>query len=190
MKFRASYSVLSIWSSGDYERAIKAYFKLENFITPAMVDGKKWHKTWQKHIVKESTVPPIFSIQKLNNPETELKIVVELAPWLDLVGVIDLYDRPCIWDWKTGKQSSEKYANTMQAPIYGLLATMTKRYVEKAIIGHYDQYTKKSDVSHVWLTDSLLNKAYNWVETLSSEMHHYLTENKLYEQFGGKHENI
>lgn len=183
MKFRASYTTLTAWASGDWERAIKIYFKLEKFTTPAMAEGKQYHEEWENHIKTTGALPAVFGGGPLIAPTAESKLVVELEPWLDLVGVIDCYDKPIVYDWKTGKQSSEHYAGTMQPGIYGVLSAFSGKYVDRAIIWHYDQYTKKSDMSQVWLTDKCLDHAHNWIVTQSSEMHNYLTENKLYERF-------
>ena len=173
-----------MWKSGNWEIATKAYFKLEKFATPAMMDGRKWHKTWEDHINATKTLPLEFGGAKLNDPKVEGKKVVELEDWLDLVGVIDCYDKPIIYDWKTGKQSSEVHAGDEQVGVYGVLATMSGLYVEKAEIYHWDQYLKLSDMSIVWLTDELLKKSHDWVVTLAAEMHTYFQDNKLYERFG------
>ncbi|MFA5768334.1 MAG: PD-(D/E)XK nuclease family protein [Bacteroidales bacterium] len=183
MKFRASFSTLNVWASGDWERAIKYYFKLEKFMTPAMADGKQYHEQWETHVNATKTLPVEFGGAALHQPQAEIKKVVELEPWLDLVGVIDCYDSPVIYDWKTGKSSSEHYAGTMQPGVYGVLASFAGMFVDRAIIWHYDQYAKKSDMSQVWLTDKLLEHAHNWIITQSSEFHNYLTENRLYERF-------
>lgn len=182
--FRASYSVMDAWQSGNYERAIKMYFKLEDFITPAMADGRTWHKKWEEHVKTTKTMPLEFGGKPLKDPRPEGKKQVHITDWLDLVGVIDCYDKPDIYEWKTGKQSSEVYANSKQAGTYGVLATMSGLYVEKAHIYHYDQYLKTYEMSTVWLTDKLLKDTLNWIETVGGEMHNYLLENKLYDQFG------
>lgn len=183
-KFRASYSILSMWKSGNWEMATKAYFKLEKFITPAMDDGRKWHKKWEEHINLTKTLPVEFGGGKLTDPKTEGKKVVELESWLDLVGVVDCYDKPIIYEFKSGKSSSEVYAGSEQVGVYGVLATMSGLLAERAEIYHYDQYNKRSDMSIVWLTDELLKKSHEWIVTLSSEMHAYFTDNQLYEKFG------
>lgn len=182
-KFRASYSILSTWASGDWEKAIKMYFRLETFTSPAMEEGKKYHQEWAEYILKNKTTPPELGTIKLNDPTPEIKITVNIHDWLDLVGVIDCYDKPAIYEWKTGKSSSESHASSPQAGVYGVLATLHGLYADRAEIYHYDQYTKKSDRSIVWLTDQVLKDSLNWVETLASEMHNYLLENKLYEKY-------
>jgi len=182
-KFRASFTVLSKWAAGDWEGAIKTYFKLEQFTTPAMADGKAYHELWAMQIDADKALPKIFGGSTLIDPKTELKKVAKLEPWLDLVGVIDCYDRPTIYEFKTGKASSEHYAGTRQCGVYGVLASFMGLYADKAVIWHYDQYAQKSDMSQVWLTDELLKSAHEWIITQSSEMHNYLQENKLYGRF-------
>lgn len=183
-KFRASFTVLEKWASGDWEGAIKAYFKLDKFTTPAMAEGKRYHELWAKEIEATTTLPAVFGNTKLWQPKAEVKKVVELEPWLDLVGVIDCYDKPVIYEFKTGKQSSEHYAGSHQCGVYSVLASFGDMYVDRAVIWHYDQYTRKSDMSQVWLTDKLMENSHEWIITQSSEMHNYLNENKLYERFG------
>lgn len=182
-KFRASYSILSAWASGDWERAVKMYFKLETFTSPAMEEGKRFHEQWAKYIEENKSTPPELGGIKLLNPTPEIKKTVNIHDWLDLVGVIDCYDKPIIYEWKTGKQSSESHASSPQAGVYGVLATLAGFYADKAEIYHYDQHLKKSDMSIVWLTDKVLKDSLNWVETLSSEMHNFLLENGLYEKY-------
>ena len=182
-KFRASYSTLNTWASGNWEKAIKMYFKLETFTSPAMEEGKAFHKIWAFHIEKNKTTPPELGSIKLINPVTEIKKTVNIHDWLDLVGVIDCYDKPTIYEWKTGKTSSESYASSQQAGVYGVLATLSGLFTDRAKIYRYDQQAKKSDVSTVWITDQVLKDSLNWIETLSSEIHNYFTENKLYEKY-------
>lgn len=183
-KFRASYTILDQWASGNWQMAIKMYFKLEQFVTPQMQDGREWHAKWAEHIIKTNSMPTEFGGNALVAPIAEQKTVVNLDSWLDLVGVIDCYDSPTIYEWKTGKQSSEAYAGSKQGGIYAILGTYSNKYVEKVEIHHYDQYRKQSDMSIVWVTDQLLNETYDWIVTIASEMHDYLVTNELYSRFG------
>lgn len=183
--FRASYTVLDMWQSNNWERAIQMYFKLEDFVTPAMAEGRQWHKKWEEHVLKTKCMPIEFGGRPLKNPRPEGKKQVHITDWLDLVGIIDCYDEPDIYEWKSGKQSSEVYANSKQAGTYGVLATLSKLYVEKAHIYHYDQYKKTYEMSTVWITDNLLKETLNWIETIAGDMHQYILQNGLYERFGG-----
>lgn len=183
-KFRASFTILNQWASGNWEQAIKTYFKLDKFITPAMQEGREWHEKWAKHIMETKTLPIEFGGKKLNDPIAEQKTVIGLGDWLDLVGIIDCYDSPVVYEWKTGKSSSEVYAGTKQGGIYAMLATFNKKYVEKIEIHHFDQYRKTADMSIIWVTPELMHDAYNWVTTIAGEMHTYFIENNLYQRFG------
>jgi len=183
-KFRASFSVLTQWAGGNWEQAIKQYFKLEKFLTPQMAEGRDWHEKWAKHIEATKTLPIEFGGKALTVPVAERKTVVQLDDWLELVGVIDCFDKPVVYEWKTGKASSESYAGTKQGGIYAMLATMSGFYTERIEIHHYDQYTKKSDMSIIWVTPELMDDAHNWITTLSAEMHTYFQTNGLYERFG------
>lgn len=182
-KFRASWTVLSNWASGNWERAIKEYFKLEKFATPSMVEGREYHKKWSEYIKKMKKLPPEFGEKELRNPISEEKKVVQLAPWLEFVFVIDLLDEPTLYEFKTGKRSSENYASSMQMPIYAVGATYSGFLVQKAIIYRYDQYLKKTDMSFLWITDKVLADAHNWIITLAGEMQNYFLVNHLYDKF-------
>lgn len=196
-KFRASYSVMDQWNSGNWEMAVKMYFKLEKFVTPQMQEGREWHEKWAKHIMETKTMPVEFGARPLINPIAEQKTVVQLEDWLELVGIIDCYDAPAIYEWKTGKQSSEVYAGGAQGGIYAVLATFpgvvigkdgTKMerpgfYADHVEIHHYDQYSKKTDMSIVWITDELLENAYNYIVTTAGQMHDYFLQNDLYNRF-------
>jgi hypothetical protein len=182
--FRASYSILNMWKSGNWEMAVKAYFKMESFTSEQMADGKIWHDKWRAETEATLCLPEIFGGKKLRKPLVEQKYVVNLHPWLNLVGVIDCLDAPTIYEYKTGKESSESYANSRQIGVYGVLATYAGHYVDRAEIYRYDQYKKQSDMSVVWITEKLLNDSFNWIDTLSSEMHDYFLQNNLYNRFG------
>lgn len=184
IKFRASYSVISTWASGNWDMAVGMYFKLKKFQTEAMAAGAEIHKEWEAEIKKTKALPKVFGGKALNNPKPEFKTVVELEPWLDLVGVIDVLDEPTVYEFKTGKTSSEIHANSIQTGVYGVLATYAGIYVDKTEIYHFDQYKNKTDMSVVYLTDKYLNDAHNWIISFASEMHSYFTENNLYDKFG------
>lgn len=180
-KFRASYSVLNTWHGGNYEMAVKMYFHLEQFTTPAMADGIRYHKLWASYIDKNKQMPVEFGGESLLEPRTELKKVITLAPWLDLVGVIDCFDTSTIYEFKTGKTSSQDYANSKQPIVYQVL--MHELKPNKAIVHRYDQHKKKSDMSIVHLTETSFRHGVKWIVENAKEMHAYLTDQGLYERF-------
>jgi hypothetical protein len=181
-KFRASYSTLSLWASGNTDRAIEGYFKLSTFDTPALEAGRKWHEQWQYEVEQTKSLPKIFGGKQLQNPITEQKIVKEIDTWLDLVGVIDLQDEDLLIDYKTGKTPSSYYANTYQANLYQILIPTAKRFEYH----HYDQYKKSVDMTIIHLSEQTLDNGIEWLLTYASDMHSYLIENNLYEQYDHK----
>lgn len=179
-KFRASFSILNTWAMGDYDRAIKQYFRLEDFDTPAMKRGREYHKMWDSEIKQTNMLPKVFGGKRVTQPQTELKIERELDSWLDLVGVIDLYSEETIYDWKTGKTPAQSI-NPFQVYTYQILLPKSI----KAEIHRHDPDTMQTDMIIYHLTDKTLEQGIEWVLTLSSEMQNYLIQNRLYERFGG-----
>jgi len=177
--FRASYSTLRLWEQGRWQQAINAYFKLQPYTNKYIEYGIKKHKEWADEIEKTGNFPKIFGTKKLKDPKVEIKLEKQLSDWLELVGVIDLYDDEIIYDWKTGQTSSSTYANGFQPKVYQILFPKAKR----AELHHYNQYNKKVDMSILHLTDKTLEDGINWVVTIGSEMFSYFNENQLYERF-------
>lgn len=183
-KFRASYTVLKQWNSGQWDKAVKTYFKLESFTTREMAEGKKFHEDWEAETKKTGCLPKVFGGRKMKNPKPEGKVVVELADWLDLVFIIDCLEAPILHEYKTGKRSAEVWANSEQPGVYGVGATYAGNMVDRAVIHHYDQYTKKYDNFTIWLTDKYLDESYEWIVSNASEMMNYFQENQLFERYG------
>lgn len=178
-KFRASYSTLNLWASGQKDRAIEGYFKLSTFITPQMEAGKRYHKEWEEETKKTNCMPAVFGGRKLQNPITERKIVVEVDSWLDLVGVIDLQDGDLLIDYKTGKTPASAYSSSCQPYIYQLLVPTAKRFEFHC----FDQYRNKAEVSILYLTEKTFDIGLEWLITHSSDMHSTLLEQGLYERY-------
>jgi len=182
MKFRASYSVLNAWQSGNYERAVEMYFKLTDFVTEAMQDGRDWHEKWEAEVKDTGCLPQIFGGTKLIKPITEQKIVRQVDEWLEIVGIIDLQhgeNGETLVDYKTGKTQSDNYANSFQPRVYHVLIPSAKRFEFR----HYDQYNHTTDTSIIHLTKKTLNDGIDWLITNASEMHSYLEKNQLYERY-------
>lgn len=185
-KFRASYTVLSMWDSGRWEDAISTLFKLEAYENDAMRDGKLLHDAWQKETEETGCLPAVFGGTPLVKPETELKIVVQVYDWLEIVGVIDVYDDGDVHEHKSGVLSSNTYARSKQAGLYAVIALRSGRTAKRLFLNHYNQYDKTADISVVWVTEKLLEETMDWVESVSQDMYNYLIENKLYDRFGKK----
>ncbi len=187
-KIKVSYSILNAWAQGKYEDAIKYFFKLEVVKSPQMIAGQKYHKEWEEEIKKTKKLPEVFGSKQLVNPLPEQYIKVDINDWLILSGKIDCYDKPTIYEFKTGRQTSEDIARSKQVGVYGVLSTLNKQYADRAEIYCFNQYLKNDNksMSIVYITDKLLEESLNWIETLSVEMRHYLEENKLFEKYSQK----
>ncbi len=185
-KFRANYSVLAAWARGQWQEALKMYFRLPHTVTPQMLEGRQYHAGWQQEIGEHSRLPAVFGGRALEDPSCEVKREVQLYDWLDLVGTIDCYARPVIYEFKSGLKSSSNHLGDYQLAVYGVLATLSGLYVERAEIYHYDQHKQRADMSLFWLTPKALRRGLNWIETMAAEMHQYLLENGLYSRLGPK----
>ena len=181
-KFRASFSILDTWNKGDYENAVKMYFKIDSFENEAMRQGKKYHKEWSKHTEETKTLPVIFGGKEFKTPKTELKLTAQIYDWLEMVGVVDCVDEPVIYEYKTGVTDSQTYVNSHQVGMYGLLLTYNDMLVDRCEFYHYNQYKNQVDMSIVHITDKLIENSLNFVVTTAGEMHEYLESNNLYEK--------
>jgi hypothetical protein len=152
--------------------------------TREQAEGKEWHDKWEKEVKKTGCLPTLFGGRKLDTFKCEVKKVVELAPWLDYVFVADLVEGSNVHDYKTGVDDSARWVSTKQLGCYAVGLTFDKIFINRGYIHHFNQYTKKVDSSSIWITDKVLEDAHNWIITLSSEAHEYLTNNNLYEKYG------
>jgi hypothetical protein len=184
-KIKVSYSILNAWATGKYEDAIKYFFKLDVIQTPAMKEGSEYHKRWENEIRNTKKLPEVFGSKQLINPSAEQYIKVEVNDWLILSGKIDCYDKPTIYEFKTGRQTSEDIARSKQPGVYAVLSTLNKQYVDRAEIYCFNQHLKNDNksMSIVYLTDTVLEDALNWIETIAGEMRNYLEQNKLFEKY-------
>jgi len=182
-KFRASYSYLKLWTEGRWEEAIKAYFKLDRYISRQMAEGSDYHNEWEAYVNAHKTLPPEFNCLPLNNPICEEKLVIPVYEWLDLVVKMDCYDNPIIHEFKTGSLESSDYVRTYQPATYAIGNVLLKRPAKSVDIHHWNQYAKKYTFSRVVVTEQLLTGGINWIEAVGSEMYSYFCDNDLYTKF-------
>jgi hypothetical protein len=184
-QIKVSYTILHAWEEGKYEDAVKYFFKLEVVKSPAMLEGIRYHKSWAEEIIKTKQLPKVFGEKKLINPQTEQYIKVKLNDWLWLSGKIDCYDKPTIYEFKTGISTSEDIARSKQVGFYGVLFTLNKQYADRAEIYCYNQKLTKDNksMSIVYLTDKVLEDTLNWTETLAGDFLNYLEQNKLFDKY-------
>lgn len=180
---RASYTYLSLWSAGRWEEAIKAYFKIDKYVSREMAEGLDYHDEWQHHIEKTKTLPAVFGAIPLKAPVCEDKIVIPVYDWLNIVIKPDCVDDPIIHEFKTGTSESSDYARTFQPAVYAVGMVLLKRPVKFVDIHQYNQYSKKSTYSRIVVTERLLKDGLNFIETVGSEMHTYFLEQGLYDKY-------
>lgn len=181
--FTASYSILSLWEKGDTERAIKSYFKLEEYTSDAMQYGKQKHQEWADYILKESKTPPELGAITLSNPKVETRFTMPLARSIELTGILDCYDDQAFYDWKTGQTESNTWARSYQMPLYALLLMAHDLFRPRGVIIHHDAVTGKTDSTHILIGDSTLENAAEWAVALATDMNNHLEKHKLYEQY-------
>lgn len=177
-------TTIHAWATGQYQKAVEHYFKINNYTSEQMADGTALHKEWAEHIAATKTLPPVFGNKPLTDPICEKKYTVQLQPWLKLYGTPDCIDSPVVHEFKSGKRSSESYASSWQTRIYAVLATFAGIYINKAEIHVYDQYQKKSGYSEVWITDQTLRDAQNYIETIAGEIYNYFDQQDIWTKFG------
>jgi hypothetical protein len=177
-KFRASFSVLSTWESGNWQRAIDQYFKLDKFTTPQMEMGKRLHQEFEKSIKTEGKLPDVFGGHRLTTPQSETKIVIPVSDWMDFVCIPDCVDGDTLYEFKTGAQSATDWANTWQVPIYGYALLANKTPVTQAKLYAYNQYNQQTSMAMIWITPELMQRAVDKMYTLASSMWDYLQKNR------------
>jgi len=183
--FEASYSTLSAWERGDWDRAIQLYFHLETETTEAMRQGKLWHKKFEEEVKKTGCHPKVFGGKKIVGKfSTEIRVEKKIADWLQLNGVIDLKTENMIIDYKTGISSPAVHFK--QIKVYQLFYPETKL----GIIRHFNQYNRKAESIYYHLNSQTLKDGYNWLITNASEMYQYLEENNIYQLVEEKYGKI
>lgn len=184
--FRASYSYMKLWSEGNWQDAIQAYFKLERYTSRAMAEGKDLHEEWEQYIKANKRLPDVFGGAPLNNPIPEDKMEIPIYDWMTLVLKPDCIDTPDLHEFKSGTGSANDYLNSYQPAVYAIGLTFRKIYINKIHIHVYNQYSKQSEYSYRFVSKKLLKDGLNWIETIASEMHNYFVTNGLYEKFSAK----
>lgn len=181
--FKASYSTLSFWAKGDYDKAIEMYFKVSKFDNEAMRLGRALHDEWEKEIKASGRMPQVFGGRELPaDHAVEVFARKMVAPWLELRGKLDLRTPDTGYDWKSGTTPSTQYANGYQHKIYQILYPAMTKFEYHA----FNPYVKRSQavtVSIVHLTPKTLEEGVEWLVTQASEMKNYIEVNNLEQHF-------
>lgn len=140
--------------------------------TPQQEKGIESHKKWEE-IIKEKKELVLGKTHLLfKNPKTELKINVSYNEFINLSGIIDCYDSPLAFDWKTGATSAFESAGKEQLPMYFLMLELIGEEPQGGYIVHYDDATNESSPVFVPNTKRKIESAMNFVDTIGSEMYY------------------
>lgn len=179
MKLKLSYSIINIWKSKDYDRALEALLGHWRAPSEDMLYGTKMHKEWEEEVNRTGCMPVIFGGERLENPITEEYCKTRLLDWLWLVGMIDLQfirdNDKYLVDYKTGKGGAGQYGSSLQAGCYKILKPSAKLFMFK----HYNQYEEKTSTCVIKLTDRLLNNSLSQVITIGEEIREMLINRGL-----------
>lgn len=170
-KLRISYSLLSTWKRGNYEDCIRLYKHDYTKKTPQMTYGNQFDKKIKDTIMNEKTVKIGDRQLKFNSPEVDYEVKVDYNEIAILHGFIDCRDKNIIYEFKTGKTDSLSYLSDYQVDMYILMCELLEKPIEKAYLIRYDQYTNMWDISQKWKTNHSLNRARNFIDSLSPEIY-------------------
>lgn len=177
---RVSFSILDPWSKGNYEEALRRYWREEIEPTQAMIDGKALHEQWRMETEKTQSLPKVFGGNKLEIPEVERKMTCMIDGWIEFVGVIDIIESDFVFsDYKTGNSSASRYSNTFQIPCYHkLLHENGYTRMKEAYIRHYNQHKDSVTVGKLYLSDKTMEKGEEFIRTFASEMKSSIEESE------------
>lgn len=177
---RVSYSILSAWARGDYDRAVAPFTGREIEPTEAMTNGKNQHEVWERHGRKTGSLPNEFGGDKLVNPlfESDTKRAVRLPEpydWIELSGVLDVLhnDEREAGDFKLSKAGLSIWTNSYQHKVYKVLYPKIEKftyYVKHPITGEV-----KVGIVHV--SKNMLVEGIEYIITHASDLRAYLEDN-------------
>jgi hypothetical protein len=182
MKIRASYSFLHEWRQGHINQALLQYFHVPTPTPYNYINGKKWDTYATDYIAKHSTLPPEWGGTVLDDPVPQLKTLVPYNELSTITGVYDVYEKKgVITELKSGHSyNARQYANTMQIPLYFLIAHLAKIPVEKLIVKRYNPKTDKCDSVIIYPSDRMLRKASNYLDSMIPEIYQYFETFNLF----------
>lgn len=191
LDIRISHSILRSWKGGDHIGAIKQMFKLDRFITQAMIDGREWHESWSQETAHTGCLPAVFGGKPLVNPICDQKYDVFLVPGIQLVGIPDCHTSTVVHEYKSGAGDVGPYEESGQVDLYGVLLILCGFPVEEGWYHHYNIATGKPTSAKVWLTPDRLNKAQDDIIRMANEMRDYINEHDVEKLInGGSNEEI
>jgi len=116
---------------------------------------------------------------EFDNPETEKIVVSSYNELFDLKGILDCYDKPTLFEFKSGIISSTDYSNSYQIPFYFLICEILGIEVKSAYLIHYNQHNKNTDWVKIWNGKQQIEKAKNYIDSIGPEIYEYFTNNNI-----------
>lgn len=176
---KLSYSILKAWSMGRYEEAVGMYLGKPFPATPEMELGKLKHQLWERHIRKYNTLPPELGGDQLVDPQPEVKrqLIIPFSEKIQILlrGVPDCPDGGICYEFKCGMTEAVSYVEDMQLPFYKLLVPKIHTGIYKC----YNPYTGRHTTGVVFLDESTVDKALEFIITHGGEMIDYLQAQRL-----------
>lgn len=176
---RVSYSILSAWARGDYDRAVAPFVGVEMEATDAMLEGRKLHEQWEAEAKKTGKLPKVFGGGSFSSDkpvfEKDTKRVVQINDWLTLSGVLDVLDGVIGVDYKSGTTPSNAYANSFQHKVYKILYPKLQTFYYIA----HNQHNNTQSFSIAHLSDKSLVEGIEWVLTHASDLRAHLEQNNI-----------
>lgn len=173
-----------MWRQGRIEDCVNYYFKLKQLTNPYMEEGKKWDEKVNQSVLKTSQLPIEFGGEVLKLPKVQEKWEVDFEGYR-LVGIPDIVDGATLYEIKTGtSKDSGDYSMDFQIGMYLLLGELLGKNLQKALILHYNQFTKELDRTLIWNTPFERERAKNYILTLAPEISHFFETNNLFTKYG------
>lgn len=187
-KIKLSWSIISSWSAGRKDDAIKMLMGADIEQTLYMAEGKRIHELISDKKLRLLPFIKDTSIYEGNGDNRSERLNYFRVPvfeWLDMSMIIDVLDpiEKFIIDWKTGTRKSTQH-NKMQLYVYSYLLTKLEEpiNIEKAIMAKVSESDSGvitcDDFSIYKINESKLELAENYIETNASEIYNFLEESK------------
>lgn len=178
---KVSWSILSKWSSGNRDEAIKMIMGEETLQTWNMAEGSRIHKIISDNRLK---LLPFLSDSAIyedvdrENDKWVNYFRVRVFDWLEMSMIADVIDveNGLLIDWKTGNKKSTEH-NKLQLYCYAYLLSILPSPIEikEAVIASVYQTPEETihvrDFSLYKITDEKLEYAENYIESNASEIY-------------------
>lgn len=187
-KIKLSWSIISAWSSGRKDDAIKMIMGDTVAENIYMTEGKRIHK-----IISDKKLRLLPFIKDTAIFESDGDVIegrinyfkVNVFDWLDMGMIIDVLDpvEKIIIDWKSGSRKSSEH-NKMQLYVYAYLLSKLPEpiEIEKVIMAKVSESQQGvitcDDFCIYKINEEKLAVAENYIESNASEIYQFLMEAK------------